>query len=193
MPATKTRHTHHAPHLTAPSHSQDVTAAHVFSALAALHELPSQDVELLCRAAAGMRFIQSTGAYTRLEHELFEIALAELPDVDSLAIESAACWAADLVPFARSNSRDTLGSAGRLRALWIAAILRISDAYCAHSDGPSDGVFAAWTDTILYLEFDGDGVSERRLSRVRDRVAALEALTGRTVVVSGSIARRGAA
>lgn len=191
MPATKTRHARCAT-TTVTASTADLTAARLFSALEPLHRLPLKDVDLLQRAAAGLRFIRSTGSYTQLEHELFRIALAELDAADACVVEWAACWAADLVPLDDSGSRSRMRHA-HFRALWFAAVLRISDAVCAGDRDAPEGVFATWTDTVVYLEFDGERVSEGRLARAKARTAALEALTGSKVLVASSTARRGAA
>jgi hypothetical protein len=191
VPATKIRQTDPATTELAPS-AAGVTAARLFKTLEPLHGLPSEDMDLLQRAAAGLRFIRSTGSYTELEHQLFRIALAELGTADAAAVESAACWAADLVPYEEPGGRSAAGHS-RERALWFAAVLRISDAFCTRAHEAPEAVFATWTDTVLYLEFDGRHVSQACLADAKTRAAALEALTGRDVLVGSSAARRGAA
>lgn len=193
MLATKTRHTDPATKLFTPPSARDETASRIFSALQRLHGLAPDEVDLLARADAGLRFIRSTGVYTELEHNLFRIALAEIGAADAFVVESAACLAADLVPLGDSYGGHFAGPEEWRRALWFAAILRISDAYCGRDLDAPEGVFATWTDRVVYLEFDGVQVSERRLAHTSSRVAALEALTGRSVRIAGSAARRGAA
>lgn len=193
MPATTVRCIDHATRLSPPSHDMDVTAGRIFTALEPLHLMAARDGDLLYRASAGLRFIRSTGTYTETEHELFRIALAELGHVDAFVVEAAACYAADAVPFANRAGHRPERRADQLRALWLAAIIRIAESLCHGSGTAPEDVFAAWTDDAVYLEFDGDGVTERRVNDARGKVAALEALAGRTVFVASSATRRGAA
>jgi hypothetical protein len=158
-----------------------------------MHGLPDDEAELLARAAAGLRFIQSIGTYTNTDHQLFRIALSELDKSDALAVEAAACYAAD-----RADRVDHKLLRGRtrltgLRVVWFAAILRLSDALCSHGSKGPDRVYATWTDDVLYLEFDGVSMTDTHVARARGRVAALEASSGRRVVLASSAARRGAA
>lgn len=193
MPAIDVRQTGSAARLVVPSSASDLIAARIFTALESLHRMPHGQLELLSRAAAGLRFIRSTDSYTQVEHQLFRIALAELSPADAFVVEAAACCAADLVPFDDRGNPHPPWRVDQRRALWFAAILRVSSALCTYGDVPPADVFAAWTTESIFLEFDGDEVSQRQLDSARTRVAALEALTGRTVVLASSAARRGAA
>jgi hypothetical protein len=193
VPATDVRQTGPAARLAFPASDSDLAAARIFTALEPLHGMSKDQVDLLRRAAAGLRFIRSMDTYTEVEHELFRIALAELRPADAFVVEAAACCAADLVPYGDRGYQPPTRRADQLRALWFAAILRISSAVCAHGDAAPTDVFATWTADIVYLEFDGNEVSQRQLESARTRVAALEALTGRTARVASSAARRGAA
>jgi hypothetical protein len=193
VPATRTRRIDPATPLAAPSFEMDVTAGRVFTALERLHGIPARDDDLLYRASAGLRFIRSTGTYTELEHGLFRIALAELDPVEASVVEAAACYAADLVPFGERPDMYPADSDVLHRALWFAAVIRIAEALCPRVGAEPEAVFAVWTDSAIYLEFDGNCVSERRLAEATNRVAALEVLTGRKVLVAGSNLRRGAA
>lgn len=194
MPAIKTPRTPGAiplPRPLASSQATAHTATSIFTALSELHGLPDDEAELLTRAAAGLRFIQSIGTYTSTDHELFRIALSELDESDALAVEAAACYAAE-----RADRIDHKLLRGRtrltgLRVLWFAATLRLSDALCSHGSNGPDRVYATWTDDIVYLEFDG--ASDTQVARARGRVAALEASCGRRVVLASSATRRGAA
>lgn len=193
MPQTEVRQTPPAVRAVAPASVSDRTAGRIFTSLQPLHGMPHDQEELISRAAAGLRFIRSMDSYTQVEHELFRIALAELPPADAAVVEEAACLAADLTPFGRLGRQGPTVRTDQLRALWFAATLRIAAALCSSGDVPPTDVFATWTAEIVYLEFDGDEVSPRQLDSARARVAALEALTGRTVFIASSAARRGAA
>jgi hypothetical protein len=196
VPAIKTPRTPGAiplPRSLSSSQAAAHTATAIFAALSALHGLPDDEAELLTRAAAGARFIQSIGTYTNTDHELFRIALSELDRSDALTVEAAACYAAervDRIDHALLSGRTRLTG---LRVLWFAAILRLSDALCSHGSSGPDRVYATWTDTVLYVEFDGASMTDAQIARARDRVAALEASSGRRVVLASSAARRGAA
>jgi hypothetical protein len=191
VPATKTRHVDPSPRFASPSQATADSADLIFTALGGLHGLTDNDADLLRRAAAGLRFIQSVGAYSAAEHDLFLIALAELPDADALVVEAAACYAADV--FVAANSQWRRDASEHRRALWFAAVLRLADALCTHSAGCPDDVYAAWTAHEVFLEFDGGALTESQVARARTRVAALEAVSGRTVLLARSSARRGAA
>jgi hypothetical protein len=165
----------------------------VFDALAGLHGLTADNAELLSRAAAGLRFIRSMGTYSSTDHELFRIALAELTDGDAYTVETAACLAADIPTSDDTWRRRRVGRYDERRALWFTAVLRLSDALCGRSSyGPSD-VYATWTDQVLYIEFDGEKLTDSHVERAAERVTALEVLTGRRLVLASSHTRRGAA
>jgi len=169
------------------------TAEKIFFALKGLHGLRDSDVELLRRAEAGLRLIQSTQTYSTLERRLFEIALAELNPDDAFVVEAAASCAADLPSAIEPAAWRRVGFAEERRAFWLSAILRLSDALCVIESGGADGVYAAWTDAVLYIEFDGALVGEASVARAQSRVAALAMIAEREVVLAASSARRGAA
>ena len=194
MPATRTRPTLVSPCTAAPSRATCATALHMFGALGALHALDDDDAELLHRAASGLRFIRSTSVFTDADDALFQVALVDLSDRDAFIVETAARYAADLVPnFSRSGSSARPDLSDDRSALWLAGILRLAEAVCpAGSDG-ARGVYATWTDSMLFLEFDGTGISRTLLARAAGRVTVLEAITGRRVVLANSDTRRGVA
>jgi hypothetical protein len=176
-----------------PSSGVEVTAARIFTSLRPLHALHIDDLDLLGRAAAGLRFIRSSGGYSGLEHELFGAALSELDVMDAFVVESAACHAADFAVLGEPEGLAAELGVARRRALWLAAILRVADGFCALGGPEAQGVYAVWTGDVLYLEFDEAGAPDGQCQRARTRVAALEAVSGRTVCVASSSARRGAA
>jgi hypothetical protein len=179
---------------TAPSQSTAITALCMFDALGALHKLGVDDAELLRRAASGLRFIRSTSKFTEADDALFKVALADLSDRDAFVVATAAHYAADLVPnFSGTRAGADPGRDSERAALWLAAILRLADGVCPSGSTAARNVYATWTDEVLYLEFDGTGVSGDQLVRALGRVTALEALTGRRVVLADSDTRRGAA
>jgi hypothetical protein len=175
-----------------PTEATCATALHLFRALGALHQLADHDADLLWRATAGLRFIRSTSTFTASDDALFRIALADLDDCDALVVETAARYAADLVPAPRHSFGGGGGGAER-RAMWLTAILRLADAACPAGSAGANGVYATWTDSALYLEFDGRDITPALLGRAAGRVSALEAITGRRIVLANSSARRGAA
>jgi hypothetical protein len=166
----------------------------MFGALGALHMLGGDDAELLRRAASGLRFIRSTATFTAADDALFQVALADLSAGEAFVVETAARYAADLVPdFSGSRCGAVVGRSGERSALWLAGILRLAEALCPTGSGGADGVFATWTDSVLFLEFDGSAISRALLSRAAGRVTVLESLTGRRIVLAHSATRRGAA
>ena len=193
MLAATQRRAHRAGQPTIVSSATEITASRIFTSLVPLHALRLDDLELLARAAAGLRFIRSSGGYSGLEHQLFTAALSELDAVDAFVVEAAACHAADFAVLGEPSKPASQVQFARRRALWLAAILRLADGYCALGGPEAQGVYAAWTNDVLYLEFDEFGTPDGQYQRARARVAALEAVSGRTVCVAGSTARRGAA
>ena len=178
---------------TRPSEAIHATALYVFHALGGLHHLTDHDADLLCRAAAGLRFIRSTSTFTASDDTLFRIALADLSTRDAHVVETAARYAADLAP---ATGRRCIGGPhrdGDRKALWLAGILRLADALCPAGSTGAKGVYATWTDSVLFLEFDGRNVTPSLLRGAAQRVSALEALSGRRLVLANSNARRGAA
>ena len=193
MSTTKTRTPLVAHDPIRPSEAIHATALHVFRALGALHRLADDDADLLCRAAAGLRFIRSTSTFTASDDALFRIALADLSSRDARVVETAARYAADLVP---ATDRCCIGGSrrdGDRKALWLTGILRLADALCPAGSTGAKSVYATWTDSVLFLEFDGGNVTPSLLQGAAQRVSALEALSGRRLVLANSNARRGAA
>ena len=192
MPATKTRDARQLP---APSSSEMIgTTAHwVLGALREVHGLPESHSELLCRAAAGLRFIRSTASYSRLDHEVFRIALSGLDEPDAFVVEAAACCAADAFEFIDAEGWRRADSRGERRVLWFAAVLGLAEAVCDRSSGPPASVCVTCGDKVLRLEFSADAPLDARLARASSRVVALEALTGRRVLLCSSEFRPGAA
>ena len=175
-----------------PSEAILATAMQVFHAIEALHRLTCHDAELLYRAAAGLRFIRSTSTFTASDDALFQIALADLSARDAHVVETAARYAADIAPAARRGVGRPHRDA-ECKALWLTGILRLADAVCPAGSMGAQGVYATWTDTVLFLEFDGRDITPALLDRATQRVSALEALSGRRLVLANSNARRGAA
>lgn len=167
------------------------TARRLFESLEPLHGQPAGELETMERAAAGMRFIRSMGGYSQLAHDLFRIALDEADAAGAFVVEAAACYAADCVPI--SDDDRVITHADHHRALWLGSILRLADGLCGSSGAAPDDVWAVWTDRIVYLEFRGGDLSDHDVASAKMRVAALEALTGRAVLMVGSFPRRGAA
>lgn len=168
-------------------------ASALFDRLGPLHCLRLGDRELLVRSAVGLRFIRAMGSYSALEHELFGIALSELADTDAFVVEAAACLAADHPPVGSHGPWSVLGTRDRRRVLWIAAMLRLADALVGERLAPVGDAHVAWTDSILYVEIDGVGACDDALQRGRGRLAALEAVTGRRIVLTSIPQRRGVA
>lgn len=194
MPTTRTRPTLAANGTAAPPQAGCATALLLFDALGALHGLGDDDAELLRRAASGLRFIRSTDVFTDADDALFHVALADLSDRDAFIVETAARYAADLVPdFSGTRIGANPGRGRERAALWLAGILRLADGLCPIGSRGAQSVYATWTDSVLFLEFDGASVSRALLVRAAGRVTALEALSGRRIVLAGSDARRGAA
>ena len=126
-----------------------------------------------------------------LEHELFELALADLAPRDASLVEAVACLAVDCVALGGDDSRPMPAAAHR-RLIWLVGLLRLADAMVGDGGGSVDGMYAAWTADVLHLEIDGARCTEEMLERVRSRSAALEAAAGRRLVLTSCTARRSA-
>jgi hypothetical protein len=165
----------------------------VFKALAGLHRLGDSDAALVARATAGYRFIRAMHPFGEHERALMRIALADLSPEESFIVEAAAKCAADL-PFEGDDGEwDRASGQDRCRVVWISAILRISTSLDAVCPAPVGDIHAAWSNEILHIEIDGVTLSDHDLERVRGRRAALEAISGRRVLVTSASLRRGAA
>ena len=167
-------------------------AALLFDRLGPLHGLALHDRELLRRAAVGVTFIRTTGSYSTLEHELFGLALGDLRDHDARVVEAVSCLAADCVALHVGAERAASASEYR-RELWLAAMLRFAEALFGQRRAPVGDVYAAWTDTVLYVEIDGLDGSDDLSGVVPTRAAALEAVSGRRLLLTSSARRREAA
>ena len=167
-------------------------SALLFDRLGPLHGLRFRDCELLRRSAVGVAFIHAMGSYSTLEHELFELALADLPAADALVVETAVCLAVDRVALHSGEPRVTSTDEQR-RILWLAAMLRFAEAIAGERGILVDDVYAAWTEDVLYIEIDGAISCDETLKRPRSRSAALEAVSGRRLVLTSSARRREAA
>ncbi len=170
--------------------SADATAqlsVALYRHLTDLHGLPENTEATVARAAAGLPCIRAMSLWGPVSRVLFEISLdGEDPD-EVLIAEVAACYACDLEPKAESISG--LEALEIRRALWAAAVIRLAEAAVLDSRGEVTGVHAAWTDTHLHVEFDGVS-PQRDISRVANHAAAMEMLSGRSVVVTSSRRRR---
>ena len=178
---------------TAHSASLADVVARLFTSLAVLHRLPESDAALIERAAAGLRFIRATRPDSEAEQVLLRIALSDLDEESAFVVEASSSYAADRVLPDDCGAWDRLDRDGRVRILWFAAILRFSECIDAVCGGRTTTIYAAWTETLLHLEVDGCELAARDIDRVLRRVAALEAVSGRRVVLTSSICRRGAA
>jgi hypothetical protein len=169
------------------------TAERTFWALTGLHGLRERDVALVTRATAGYRFIRAMHPFGAHERALMRIAIADLTPADSFIVEAAATCAADL-PFEGDDGEwDRASGQDRCRAVWISAILRLSTSLDAVHSSSVGGIHAAWSPEILHIEIDGVALSDHDLERIRGRRAALEAVSGRRVLVTSAARRRGAA
>lgn len=169
------------------------TVATLFDRLGPLHCMRVSDRELLVRSATGLRFIRAMGAYSTFEHDLFGVALAELHQADACVVEATSCFAADRGLPDPNGLWSALGVEDHRRVLWFAAMLRLADGLVGERRGPVGEIYAAWTDATLYVEIDGVGALDDALDRARSRVAALEAVTGRRLVLTSATRRRGVA
>jgi len=177
-----------------PSHAVARIARRIFDELSAMHGLGENDAELLSRAVAGLRFVKSARGDSSAEHILFRAALADLGNADAWTVEAAACFAADQLAPPDLAANTEVVRRSEFRAFWLAAVLRLADALCGSRDaGAPHDAYAAWTEDTLYLEFDSDDLDAAAVERARGRVAALELLACRRVVLARSCARRGVA
>ncbi len=114
--------------------------------------------------------------------------------MDAFVVEAAACHAADFAVLGEPRRAGLAACRSPDAALCgLRQYLRLADGYCALGGPEAQGVYAVWTEDVLYLEFDEVGAPDGQCQRARTRVAALEAVSGRTVCVASSSARRGAA
>jgi hypothetical protein len=169
------------------------TATMLFHALQRLHGLPQTDVDLLQRAAAGLCFLRSSQTHSPAEHSLFRIALAELAETDAFVVEAAAWYASDRITAIDHETWKRSGLSAQGRVLWFSAVLRLADALGGYGAARPDDIYAAWTGECLYLESDGESLTDAQIACGQARLAALEAVTGRRVILARTAARRGAA
>jgi len=163
-------------------------AALLFDCLGPLHELRDADHELLCRSAIGVEFIHAMGNYSTLEHELFGLALDELTALEAFIVEAAACLAADAVAVDPCSMWARLSDHDARRVLWFAAMLRLAEGLVGERRSRVGGVYATWTHETLYVEVDGSVLGGEDLARSRG--AALEAVSGRRLLLTSSRERR---
>ena len=163
----------------------------LFGALAELHGFSESDCHLLSRAVCGLRLMRSGDRISAAELLVFHLTLADLEPHDAWVVETAACFAAD-----RAADREIAGEgratvSDHTRALWFGALLRLSSALgcLSPSDAPT-AVFAAWTDDLIFIEFDGGTLMDHQLRSARSRVSALELVVGRRALLARSSARR---
>ncbi len=171
----------------------DTTAAlasRLFERLSGLHGLLDCNSAVVPHAVAGLTCIRASGLWGSSARLLLRMALDDLATTDAAVAEVAACYACDREPSAESLA--LLGPHGRTRALWVAAVVRLSEAVALAAGGPVAGVHAAWTDTVLHVELDGIDRS-CDVSHTVNHAAALEMLSGRTVMVTSSTLRRSVA
>lgn len=163
----------------------------LFDALADLHGFSESDCALVSRAVSGLRFMRSGDQISAAERSLFHHTLVDLEPNDAWIVEAAACYAADRPADCEIEAVRCATPNDHTRALWLGALLRLSDALrCpSPSDAPT-GVFAVWTDDVISLEFEGGALVEHQLQSARLRVAALELLVGRRVFLAHSSGRR---
>jgi hypothetical protein len=169
------------------------TATMLFLALDGLHGLPETDIDLLQRAAAGLRFLRSSRTHSPAEHSLLRVALSELRETDAFVVEAAAWYASDRITAVDQGLWKRIGPLAQRRVLWFSAILRLTDAVGGRKVTCPDDVYAAWTCECLYIEFDGEPLSDAQITRGQTRLAALEAMAGRRVILARTATRRGAA
>jgi hypothetical protein len=194
MPATTSRFADPSPTpVTSTSSATARTATMLFLALRGLHGLPETDIDLLQRAAAGLRFLRSSRTHSPAEHSLFRIALAELHETDAFVVEAATWYASDCIIAIDHVAWKRSGLLAQRQVLWFSAILRLADALSGRRATGPDEAYAAWTCDCLYIEFDGESLTDAQIACGQARLAALETVTGRRVILARAAARRGAA
>ena len=169
------------------------TARRLFEALAPLHGLEDRDALLLDRASSALRFIRLTYHHNRNERALLRAGLKDLRTSDALVVLTSASFAADCAFVDEWKAWEGLGRKDRLRALWFSGTLRAAESLESACDVRAAGLYVAWSDTLLHLEVDDQALSPADIDAVLGRVAGLEALTGRRVLLTSSADRRGAA
>lgn len=176
-------------HPLTPACAMNVTATRIFSALEPLHGLAFETVELLWHAADALAFISSSRAFGHVERELVRISLGDLCPADAFVVETGACLAAGLDGPSAPGVPASVDHHDLHRALWVTAILRLAVGYSGETSAIPAAVYATWTDEIVYLEFDDAARCPVRLEHIHERAAALELLTGRSLIVSDSAMR----
>ena len=168
-----------------------VVSCQLFDALADLHGFSESDCGLLSRAVSGIRFMRSGDHISAVEHSLFHRTLVDLETNDTWVVEAAAHYAADQPADCEIDGVRRATPNDHTRALWFGALLRLSDAlHCLSPRDTPTAVNAAWTDDMLFLEFEGGALREHQLQSARSKVAALELLAGRRVFLASPPARR---
>ena len=175
------------------SSSLSSTARRLFEALTPLHGLGARAALLLDRASSALRFIRLTYHHNRNERGLLRSGLRDLRRVDALVVQTSASFAADCAFVDEWKAWEGLGRKDRLRTLWFSGTLRAAESLDSACGGRTAGLHVAWSDFLLHLEVDDEALSQTDIDAVLGRVAGLEAMTGRRVLLSSSADRRGAA
>lgn len=194
MPATTSRFADPSPTpATSTSSAAARTATMLFLALRGLHGLPETDVDLLQRAAAGLRFLRSSRTKSSIDNRLFRIALAELGETEAFVVEAATWYASDCITAIDHAAWKRNSLLAQREVLWFSAILRLADALSGRRATGPDDAYAAWTCDCLYIEFDGESLTDAQIACGQARLAALETVAGRRAILARTAARRGAA
>ena len=160
-----------------PKHAPElgVICARLFEVLGPLHRLSGHDAQVLAISAGAMRPTD---------------AARPLTDRDYRVIDGALDFAADALPHFWPAVTGRLPRADSRRALWIAAILRLAVAL-QWECGSVEDVYAAWTGDVLHIEVDSRRMPAGALGAVSSRVAALEFVAERRVLLTASAMRYG--
>lgn len=163
-------------------------ALDLFESLAPLHDLDQRDAFLLTLAAD---LLQAASDDEDPSEVLVRAAVAMLPRTEERIVDAVYDLSQHMLGYDARVVWTLLSSADRHRILWLTGILRLAAAAASEFGRNAEGVHAAWTDILLHLEFDGARVHEDGLTRVSNRTAALEVVSGRRVLLTSSYARRG--
>jgi hypothetical protein len=169
------------------------TAGRLFAALADVHLLKREDAVLLARARAGCRFIRAMHPFGDNERSLMRIALADLSVAESFVVEASANRVAELAFEDEHRAWSRLSDDDKRRVLWFTAILRLAEGMDAVRHGSLGAIRIAGNDETLTLETAGASWSEHDVGQLLGCTTALEAISGRRVVLTSSAPYRGVA
>ncbi len=157
----------------------------LFDHLRPLHNLRLRDAELLGAACA---------MFGSTDYGAPELESCDGPDrfcyQDWLIVRGVVRYSPETLSLTDCDVLSRLSNDHRRRVLWLSALARLADGVaplCAGARAPLVA-YLAWTDDVIYIEFDLHGVTAAEI-RDRARSAALESVSGRRIILTSTSSR----